>query len=74
MYEAHNICSNFDPKDTPFIALALKLNIHIWTNDKEMIRHGLKSGRYLALDTQAVENLLKGRAWMESRRNWRKCI
>ncbi len=49
----------FDIDDWPFIALALKLNIPIWTNDKSMIIYGSKSGKYLALDTQAVEDLLK---------------
>lgn len=63
--EAYEIAKNFDPKDTPFIALALKLNAPIWTNDKEIIKHGLMSGRYLALDTQAVEDLLKGKSLEE---------
>ncbi len=53
--EAYEIAKDFDPKDTSFIALALKLNVPIWTNDKAMINYGLKSGKYLALDTQAVE-------------------
>jgi len=59
--QAYEIAKNFDPKDTPFIALALKLEIPIWTNDKAMIIHGLKSGKYLAIDTQAVEELVKGK-------------
>ncbi len=32
--DALNIVKNFDEDDTPFIALALKLNMPIWTNDK----------------------------------------
>ena len=63
--KALEIASEFDPKDTPFIALALKLNIPIWTNDKKMIEYGLKSGEYLALDTQAVEELLQGKSLEE---------
>ena len=55
--EAYEIAKNFDPEDTPFIALALKLDVPIWTNDKRMIIYGLKTGKYLALDTQAVEKL-----------------
>lgn len=58
--EAYNIAKQFDEKDTPFIALALKLNIPIWTNDKKMIEYGLKTGRYLALDSESLEDLLKG--------------
>ena len=60
--EAYEIAKNFDPEDTPFIALALKLNIPVWTNDRQMIVHGLKSGRYLAIDTKAVEELLEGKS------------
>jgi len=41
MQKAYNICK-FDEKDTPFIALALKLGIPIWTNDKGIIE---KQGR-----------------------------
>ncbi len=59
--EAYEIAKNFDEKDTPFIALSLKINAPIWTGDKEMIRYGLKSGKFLALDTQAVEDLAKGK-------------
>ncbi|ADC66525.1 Nucleotide-binding protein, PIN domain protein [Ferroglobus placidus DSM 10642] len=59
--EAYDIARQFDESDTPFIALSLKLNAPIWTGDKEMIKYGLKSDKYLALDTQAVEELTKGR-------------
>jgi len=51
---AKKIANEFDLDDFPFIALALKLNAPIWTNDK--IIHGLKSEEYLAVDTKAVEN------------------
>jgi len=59
--EAYEIAKEFDPKDTPFIALALKLGVPIWTEDKKLIKYGFKSGKYLALDTRAIEELLKGR-------------
>jgi predicted nucleic acid-binding protein len=36
---AKEIASKFDIDDYPLIALALKLNIPIWTNDKGMIKH-----------------------------------
>ena len=57
--EALKIARQFDVKDTPFIALALKLNIPVWTNDSKMIEFGLKTGKYLALDTEAVEELVE---------------
>ncbi|ADC66523.1 Nucleotide-binding protein, PIN domain protein [Ferroglobus placidus DSM 10642] len=59
--EAYEIARQFDESDTPFIALSLKLNAPIWTGDKEMIKYGLKSGKYLVLDTEAVEKLAKGK-------------
>jgi len=58
--EAYNIAKQFDEKDTPFIALALKLNIPIWSNDRKIIEYGIKSGKYLALDSESLEDLLKG--------------
>jgi len=60
--DAFEIAKEFDEEDTPFIALALKLNVPIWTNDKQIIIYGLKSGKYLALDTQAIEDLIKGKS------------
>ncbi len=60
--EAVRIAGQFDEKDTPFIALAIKMGIPIWTGDKKMIIYGLKSGKYLALDTQAVKELVRGKS------------
>ena len=61
------VADDFDPDDFPFIALALKLNAPIWTNDKKLIVHGLKSGAYLAMDTHAVEKLIQGKSLEEIR-------
>ncbi len=58
--EAYSIASLFDPKDTPFIALSLKLGLPIWTEDKAVLRASFKSRKYIALDTEAVERFLKG--------------
>lgn len=60
--EAKRIASSFDPDDYPFIALALELNAIIWTNDKALISCSLKTNRFLAIDTQSLENLLKGKS------------
>jgi len=35
--KAHTLCSDVDQKDTPFIALALFLNIPLITRDKKLI-------------------------------------
>ena len=59
------VADDLDPDDFPFIALALKLNDPIWTNDRKMIEYGLKSRKFLTLDTQAVEELLKGKSLNE---------
>jgi predicted nucleic acid-binding protein len=58
--EAYTISKEFDEKDTPFIALALKLKVPIWTNDKSMIEYGIKSQAYLAVDTETLIKALKG--------------
>jgi predicted nucleic acid-binding protein len=58
--EAYMISKEFDEKDTPFIALALKLKAPIWTNDKSMIEHGVESQAYLAVDTEILIKVLKG--------------
>lgn len=70
--EAYELAKQFDEKDTPFIALAMKLSIPIWTNDKQMIIHGLKTRKYIALDTQAVEELIKGKQLEEVLENLKK--
>ncbi len=57
---AKELARNFDYYDFPFIALALKFKIPIWTNDKDMIRYSLKSGEFVAIDTEALEGLIKG--------------
>ncbi len=70
--EAYEIAKDFDPEDTPFIALALKLNVPIWTNDKKLIEFGLKTGKYLAIDTRAIEDLLKGKSLSEIKEDLKK--
>ncbi len=60
--DAYSIAGRFDPKDTPFIALALKLDVPIWTEDKDIIKHGIQTQKYIALDTAAVEKLLSGKS------------
>lgn len=34
--EARRLCRDVDPKDTPFVALALHLESPLWTDDKEL--------------------------------------
>ncbi|MGB9760015.1 MAG: PIN domain-containing protein [Thermoproteota archaeon] len=69
---AKEIASKFDIDDYPLIALALKLNIPIWTNDKGIIKHSLETEKYLALDTGAVEDLISGKSLEELKENMKK--
>ena len=66
--KAKRIASMFDSDDWPFIALALQYNAPVWTNDKEMIRYSLETGKYKAVDTRALEMLLEGKSWKEVER------
>lgn len=70
--EAKEISKDFDLDDYPFIALALKFSIPIWTNDGDMIRHGLISKKYTALDTHSLEELLEGRSLENVKENLKK--
>ena len=70
--EAYQIAKQFDEKDTPFIALALKLNIPIWTGDIKMIKYGLVTEKFIAIDTLALEELLKGKSLEEIKENLKK--
>lgn len=44
--KTYDLCKDIDIKDTPFIALAIELNIPIWTGDKKL-KDGLKLKGYL---------------------------
>ncbi len=65
---AKDIAGGFDSDDWPFIALALQYNAPVWTNDREIIRYSLETGRYKAVDTRALEMLLEGKSWKEVER------
>ena len=69
---AKEIAKNFDEKDIPFIALALKFNIPIWSGDKDMIIYGLKTNKYLAIDTKALKDLLEGKPLEEIKEDLKK--
>jgi predicted nucleic acid-binding protein len=40
--EARRLCRDVDPKDAPFVALALHLDAHLWTSDTEL-KTGLRA-------------------------------
>jgi len=68
---AKELAKNFDYYDFPFIALALKFETPIWTNDKDMIGYSLKSGEFVAIDTEALERLIKGESMNKIKENLR---
>ncbi len=57
---AKGIAQLFDPDDWPFIALAMKINKPIWTNDTDLIKYSLITCKYLALDTTVLLKILRG--------------
>ena len=59
--EAFQICKNFDEKDTPFVALALKLNLPIWTNDKKMLSYADKTNKFMTISTKELVKMLKSK-------------
>ena len=60
--KAKEIAGRFDPDDWPFIALAMFLNIPLWTGDKGILEQAAKTGfkHFTAIDTEGVEMLLNG--------------
>ena len=61
LHKARRLAGHFDIDDYPFIAIAIEYNAIIWTNDKKLIKYALISNEYLAVDTPALEELLKGK-------------
>jgi len=58
--EAFDIMREIDPKDTPFLALALQLICPLWSND----RHFQGLSQIDVYDTKSLVELLKERgAW-----------
>lgn len=43
-FAAYEICKDFDPKDTPFVALAFELDALIWSKDQELKLELKKNG------------------------------
>lgn len=54
--EAYEVCKKFDEKDAPFVALALKLGIPIWSNDKDLKE---KQNLVSVFTTKEINNLLR---------------
>jgi len=55
--EAFEIMKDIDPKDTPFLALAMQLGCPLWSND----RHFLGLSKISHFDTKSIIKLLNER-------------
>jgi len=56
--EAYEIARGFDPDDWPVIALALKLGVPIWTNDKKIVEASRSTKRFRAITTRELLEIL----------------
>jgi predicted nucleic acid-binding protein len=51
------LCENIDPKDTPYLALSLELDIPLWTNDKKLIKGLIDKGYKNIITTEEIFKL-----------------
>ena len=60
--EAKRLVAGVDPDDWPFVALAMYLDIPLWTGDKALLEYAARTRYkdYVAIDTEGVELLLGG--------------
>lgn len=55
--KALSICKDIDPKDTPYLALSIELDIPLWTNDKSLIQGLLDKGYPNIITTEEIFKL-----------------
>ena len=62
--KAYTLLKDVDPKDTPFVGLAMYLGVPLWTGDKDLLALSVRTGfeHFVAVDTEGVEMLLEGRS------------
>lgn len=55
--KAATICKDIDPKDTPYLALSIELDIPLWSNDKGLIQGLLDKGYPNIITTEEIFKL-----------------
>ena len=55
---AFELCLDVDPKDTPYVALSIELDIPLWTNDKPLIQGLRRKGYSNIITTEEIFNLI----------------
>lgn len=55
--KAFSLCKDIDPKDTPYLALSIELDIPLWTNDKKLIQGLLEKNYKKIITTEEIFKL-----------------
>ena len=60
--KAKKLVADTDPDDWPFVALAMFLDVPLWTGDKGLLKMSAETGfkQFIAVDTEGVEMFLRG--------------
>ena len=68
-WKARELAGEFDPDDWPFVALAMHLEIPLWTGDKKILELAARTNHkhFTTIDTEGVEMLLEGKSIEEVR-------
>jgi predicted nucleic acid-binding protein len=57
-HQTLSLMKNGDPKDIPFVAMALFFNVKVWTGDKKLKNHLLTMGLDICITTEDIHNPL----------------
>ncbi|MDQ1238209.1 MAG: hypothetical protein QG577_394 [Thermodesulfobacteriota bacterium] len=52
------LCSDIDPKDSPYVALSIELFIPLWSNDKKLMQGLIRKGYKRIITTEEIFELI----------------